>query len=92
MLSKGKCEVLHPGRNSLGTSTGWGPDSLGSSFDVEEDVADQAENKLTMSRQRTLVAKVASGTPGYIRKSVTSRLREVIFSPPFFFLVPAVKH
>ena len=35
-------------------------------------------NRLAMSQQCVLVAKKASGVPGYVKKSVTRRLREVI--------------
>lgn len=37
-----------------------------------------AENKLTMIQQRALVAKKASDTLGFIRKTVANKLREEI--------------
>ena len=36
-------------------------------------------NRLTVSQQRALVAKMASGILRYIKKGMASRLREVIF-------------
>jgi len=38
------------------------------------------DDRLTMSQQRALAAKKASGLLGCIRRSVASRLREVLLS------------
>ena len=52
-------------------------DLLGRSS-VEKDLIVLIDNRLTMRQQCALVAKNASGTHGHIKKSVASRLREVI--------------
>ena len=45
---------------------------------ADKDLGVLVDSKMTMSQQCTLVAKAASGILGYIRRSVASRLREVI--------------
>ncbi|PKU32581.1 hypothetical protein llap_17115 [Limosa lapponica baueri] len=54
-----------------------GADLLQSSSE-EKDLGVLVDNRMTMSQQCALVAKKASGALGCIRKSVTSRSREVI--------------
>ncbi|GAB0184202.1 hypothetical protein GRJ2_000885500 [Grus japonensis] len=76
-FSKGKCRVLALGRNNTIHQYKLGVDLLGSST-VEKDLGVLVDNKLSMSQQCALVAKVASGILGCIKKSVASRLREVI--------------
>jgi len=74
-FNKGKCRVLHPGRNNAmpHTSTGL----LESSF-VENDLGVLLDDRLAMSQQCALVVKKANGIVGCIKKSVASRLREVL--------------
>ncbi|GAB0180435.1 mitochondrial enolase superfamily member 1 [Grus japonensis] len=76
-LNKGECRVLHLGRNNPRHQYRLGLDLLGSST-VEKDLGVLVDNKLSMSQQCALVAKAANGILGCIKKSVASRLREVI--------------
>ncbi|GAB0205651.1 mitochondrial enolase superfamily member 1 [Grus japonensis] len=71
-FNKGKCRVLHLGRNNPKHRLGF--DLLGSSS-AEKDLVD---NKLSMNQQCALMAKKANGILGCIKKSVASRSREVI--------------
>ncbi|GAB0182325.1 mitochondrial enolase superfamily member 1 [Grus japonensis] len=75
-FNKGKCRVLHPGRNNPKQP---GVDLLGSS--AAEDVGILVDNKLSMSQQCALMAKKVNGVLGCIKTTMTSRSREVILSP-----------
>ncbi|GAB0180738.1 hypothetical protein GRJ2_000539100 [Grus japonensis] len=76
-FNKGKCRVLHLGKNNPMHQYRSGVDLLGSST-AEKDLGALMDNKLSMSQQWALVAKKANGTLGCIKKSMASRLREVI--------------
>ncbi|GAB0209551.1 mitochondrial enolase superfamily member 1 [Grus japonensis] len=76
-LHKGKCRVLHLGRNNLKHQYKLGVDLLGSSA-AEKDLGVLVDNKLSRSQQCALMARKANGILGCIKKSVASRSREVI--------------
>ncbi|GAB0183030.1 mitochondrial enolase superfamily member 1 [Grus japonensis] len=79
-FNKGKCRVLHLGRNNSKHQYRLGVDLLGSSA-AEKDLGVLVNNKLSMSQQCALVAKKANGILGCIKKRVVGRLREVILPP-----------
>ncbi|KAK4832996.1 hypothetical protein QYF61_027020 [Mycteria americana] len=73
----GKCNILHPWRNNPRHRHTLGTSSLESSF-AEKALGVLVENKLNMSEQCTLTTKKANTILSYMRKSVATRLREVI--------------
>ncbi|GAB0177163.1 mitochondrial enolase superfamily member 1 [Grus japonensis] len=76
-FNKGKCSVLHLGRNKSKHQYRLGVDLLGSSS-AEKDLGVLVDNKLSTSQQCALVAKKANDILGCIKKSGASRLKEVI--------------
>ncbi|PKU45744.1 hypothetical protein llap_3954 [Limosa lapponica baueri] len=76
-FNKGKCKVLHLGRNNPLHQYSLGADLLESTSE-EKDLGVLVDNRMAMSQKCALVAKKANGILGYIKKSVTSRSREVI--------------
>jgi len=76
-FNKGKCRVLHLGRNNLMHQYRLGADLLESSS-VESNLDVLVEDRLTMSQKCALVVKKANGILGCIKRSVASRLRDVL--------------
>ena len=73
---KGKHRVLHLGTNDCTYKHRLGADLL-ERRSAETDIGVLVDEKLIMSQQCALVARKANSSPGCIKKSMASRLREV---------------
>jgi len=76
-FNKGKCRVLHLGRNNPMHQNRVEANLL-ESRSVERDLGVLVYDRLTMSQQCALAAKKANGILGCITRSVASRSREVL--------------
>ncbi|GAB0185970.1 mitochondrial enolase superfamily member 1 [Grus japonensis] len=76
-FNKGKCRVLHLGRNNPKHQYRLGVDLPGSGA-AEKELGVLVDNKFSMGQQCALVAKKANGILGCIKKSVANGSKQVI--------------
>ncbi|PKU42126.1 rna-directed dna polymerase from mobile element jockey-like [Limosa lapponica baueri] len=90
-FNKGKCRVLLLGRNNPVHQYKLGVDLVENRC-VEKDLGVFVDKSMTMSQQMCPCGQEGQWSPGCLKRSVTSRSREVIF-PLYFALVrPHLEH
>lgn len=87
-LNKGEFKVLHAGMDNSTHQYMLGTDRLESTL-AEKDLRVPADTKLKVSQKCALAARVGNSVMGCIRKSIASRLREVIL-PLYLALVRCI--
>jgi len=90
-FNKGKCRVLPLERKNPMHQYRLGAERLERSS-VERDLGLLVENRFTMSQQCALVAKKANGILGCIKKSVTSRSKEVLLPLSTALVMPHLEY
>jgi len=75
-FSKGKCKVLHLEKNNPIQQHRLAPDRLESSS--AEDVRVLVDNRVNMSQESALAEKKGNSILGCIRRTIASRLQELI--------------
>ncbi|GAB0187291.1 mitochondrial enolase superfamily member 1 [Grus japonensis] len=90
-FNKGKCKVLHLGRNNPKHNYMLGATQLESSF-AEKDLEVLMDTRMNISKQHALAAKKVNGILGCIRRSVASWFREVILPLSFALVRPHLEY